>query len=120
MHPQAMEGLTDVPARWITPEGVEKGTDTICIEEALSISVSNGSDISFSLGVTMRTPGNDIQLVTGLLYSEGVINSYEQISDFNINADKIQVIVSDIDEGLISDFNRRNTSTASCGVCGKE
>jgi FdhD protein len=30
------------------------------------------------------------------------------------------VIVSDIDEGTISDFNRRNTSTASCGVCGKE
>jgi len=37
MHPEAMEGLTDVPARWITPGGVEKGTDTICIEEALSI-----------------------------------------------------------------------------------
>ena len=68
MHPQAMEGLTDVPARWITPEGVEKGTDTICIEEALSISVSNGSDISFSLGVTMRTPGNDIQLVLSLIH----------------------------------------------------
>ena len=115
-----MEGLTDVPARWITSEGVKKGIDKICIEEALSISVSNGRDISLSLGVTMRTPGKDIELVTGLLYSEGVINSYEQISDFNINGDQIQVIVSGIDERTVSDFNRRNTSTASCGVCGKE
>ena len=70
-----MEGLTDVPAKWITSEGVRKGTDTICVEEALSISVSNGSEISFSLGVTMRTPGSDIHLVTGLLFSEGIINS---------------------------------------------
>ena len=115
-----MEGLTDVPAKWITSEGVRKGTDTICVEEALSISVSNGSEISFSLGVTMRTPGSDIHLVTGLLFSEGVINSYEQIIDYIIDEDKIQVIVSDIDERTVSDFNRRNTSTASCGVCGKE
>ena len=59
-----MEGLTDVPAKWITPEGIRKGIDTICVEEALSISVSNGSDINFSLGVTMRTPGDDIHLVS--------------------------------------------------------
>ena len=65
----------------------------------------------------MRTPGSDIHLVTGLLFSEGVINSYEQIIDYIIDEDKIQVIVSDIDERTVSDFNRRNTSTTSCGVC---
>ena len=105
-----MEGLTDVPAKWITSEGVRKGTDTICVEEALSILVSNGCDISFSLGVTMRTPGNDIHLVTGLLFSEGVINSYEQIIDYIINDDNIKVIISGIDERTVSDYNRRNLS----------
>ena len=115
-----MEGLTDVPAKWITSEGVIKGIDTICVEEALSISVSNGSEINFSLGVTMRTPGDDIHLVTGLLFSEGIINSYEQIIDFNFKNSEVTVIVSDLDEKTISDFTRKNTSTASCGVCGKE
>ena len=115
-----MEGLTDVPAKWITSEGVRKGIDTICVEEALSISVSNGSEINFSLGVTMRTPGNDIHLVTGLLFSEGIINSYEQIIDFNFKNSDVTVIVSDLDEKTISDYTRKNTSTASCGVCGKE
>lgn len=115
-----MEGLTDVPAKWITSEGVIKGIDTICVEEALSISVSNGSKINFSLGVTMRTPGDDIHLVTGLLFSEGIINSYEQIIDFNFKNSEVTVIVSDLDEKTISDFTRKNTSTASCGVCGKE
>ena len=115
-----MEGLTDVPAKWITSEGVIKGIDTICVEEALSISVSNGSEINFSLGVTMRTPGNDIHLVTGLLFSEGIINSYEQIIDFNFKNSEVTVIVSDLDEKTISDYTRKNTSTASCGVCGKE
>jgi len=115
-----MEGLTDVPAKWITSEGVIKGIDTICVEEALSISVSNGSGINFSLGVTMRTPGDDIHLVTGLLFSEGIINSYEQIIDFNFKNSEVTVIVSDLDEKTISDFTRKNTSTASCGVCGKE
>ena len=115
-----MEGLTDVPAKWITSEGVRKGIDTICVEEALSISVSNGSEINFSLGVTMRTPGDDIHLVTGLLFSEGIINSYEQIIDFNFKNSDVTVIVSDLDKKTISDYSRKNTSTASCGVCGKE
>ena len=115
-----MEGLTDVPAKWITSEGVRKGIDTICVEEALSISVSNGSEINFSLGVTMRTPGDDINLVTGLLFSEGIINSYEQIIDFNFKNSDVTVIVSDLDKKTISDYSRKNTSTASCGVCGKE
>ena len=115
-----MEGLTDVPAKWITSEGVRKGIDTICVEEALSISVSTGSEINFSLGVTMRTPGDDIHLVTGLLFSEGIINSYEQIIDFNFKNSDVTVIVSDLDEKTISDYTRKNTSTASCGVCGKE
>ena len=115
-----MEGLTDVPAKWITSEGVRKGIDTICVEEALSISVSNGSEINFSLGVTMRTPGDDIHLVTGLLFSEGIINSYEQIIDFNFKNSDVTVIVSDLDKKTISDYSRKNTSTESCGVCGKE
>lgn len=115
-----MEGLTDVPAKWITPDGVKKGIDTICIEEALSISVSNGNDVSFSLGITMRTPGNDINLVTGLLFSEGIINSNNQIIDFHSKNNQITAIVTGLDDKTISNFNRKNTSTASCGVCGKE
>ena len=65
-----MEGLTGVPAKWISPQGIEKGIDTICVEEALSILVSDGDKLNFSLGITLRTPGMDNQLVSGLLFLE--------------------------------------------------
>ena len=29
---------------------------------------------SHDLGIYMRTPGNDLELITGLLYNEGIIN----------------------------------------------
>jgi FdhD protein len=42
--------------------------DTLAVEEPLEIRLG---DLSYS--VTMRTPGNDFDLVAGFLVSEGVI-----------------------------------------------
>ena len=47
-----MEGLRDVPAQWLSSEGIRKGIDTVCQESALSISISDGRELSFSLGIT--------------------------------------------------------------------
>src|SRR5215468_12018789 len=43
-------------------------TDHLAVEEPLEIRLGG-----MSLAVTMRTPGDDAELVAGLLYSEGVI-----------------------------------------------
>ncbi|WP_375385669.1 formate dehydrogenase accessory sulfurtransferase FdhD [uncultured Microbacterium sp.] len=47
--------------------------DTLAVEEPLEIRVGG-----LSLAVTMRTPGNDVELAAGFLVSEGVISAGEQ------------------------------------------
>lgn len=118
--PKGMEGLRDVSAHWLSPNGINKGRDVVCHESALSISVSNGSDFVFSLGMTMRTPGMDKELVVGLLFSEGLINSVDQIENFLIKEDNVSVIIPSISEKDVAVMQRRSSSTSSCGVCGKE
>ena len=115
-----MEGLRDVPAQWLSSDGIRKGIDTVCQESALSISISDGRELSFSLGITMRTPGCDKELVIGLLFSEGIINSSDQISDLTIHNDKALAVIPNINQTNISQFLRRKSSTSSCGICGKE
>lgn len=56
------------------PEGV-RSVETLAVEEPLEVRV-NGAPYT----VTMRTPGHDIELVHGLLASEGVIASAEDLS----------------------------------------
>ena len=50
------------------PEQTIRRIDTLAVEEPLEIRLNGESYL-----VTMRTPGNDIDLVHGLLYSESII-----------------------------------------------
>src|SRR3954447_25534048 len=53
-------------------EGVRR-SDTLAVEEALELRVGGTP-----LAVTMRTPGNDVELAAGFLVSEGVISRGDQ------------------------------------------
>src|SRR6202140_1104592 len=58
---------------------VEKGfssqrSDLLAIEEPLQFCL-NGSPIS----ITMRSPGSDLDLAVGFLFTEGIINDVRQI-----------------------------------------
>jgi FdhD protein len=62
---------------------VEKGlsssrSDLLAIEEPLQLCL-NG----FPLSITMRTPGSDLDLATGFLFTEGIINDVGQILSKN-------------------------------------
>ena len=52
--------------------------DSLVAEEPLEIRV-NGNPLS----VTMRTPGNDLELAAGFLLTEGIIQSCNQISSLD-------------------------------------
>ena len=54
------------PVRRIGPEGDVRRPDTLAVEEPLEIRIGGES-----LVVTMRTPGDDIDLVHGFLLAEG-------------------------------------------------
>ncbi|HEX5149893.1 MAG TPA: formate dehydrogenase accessory sulfurtransferase FdhD [Parafilimonas sp.] len=103
---------------------VEVKQDTLAVEEPLEIMLKTGNDqIPSPVSVTMRTPGNDEELATGFLFTEGIIASKKHLNDaisqqFSDN----QIIISlhpgfDVD---LKKLKRNFYATSSCGVCGKE
>ncbi len=102
-------------------DAVNKTFDSLTIEEALQININ---DKPFT--VSMRTPGEDMSLVRGLLHSEDII------SDPNFHPDII--LKKENDDGIITIVNviipedklgngytnsRSLLSVSSCGICGK-
>lgn len=70
------------------------------------------------LTVTMRTPGDDADLVRGLLYTEGLIRSADDIRHIRVNPYVNQVHVELAGPVAIPD--RHFFVSAACGVCGKK
>ena len=114
-------------------EGLTRGisADCIAIEAPLEIIVRyyKGNDwVIEPLMVTMRTPGDDSNLVSGLLFSEGVIEDKSAIDSIKVNAKNKGKY--DVDNSLIVTLSKGNQLdlknlqrhfmvNSSCGVCGK-
>ncbi|HCG55640.1 MULTISPECIES: formate dehydrogenase accessory sulfurtransferase FdhD [Brevibacterium] len=102
---------------------ISAGPDSLAGEEPLEVRL-DGEQFS----VTMRTPGNDVELVAGYLLSEAVITSMDDIEEIDFSA------------GLASDGSRNYNvaavrlrpgtwsaeaaparsvyTSSSCGICG--
>jgi FdhD protein len=93
----------------------------LAIEELLEIYID---DTPFS--ITMRLPGDDTHLVAGLCFTEGIIDSWDDllsIEHCKANQDERRIFVR-LKEGLhsgVSTHLERNAylSKSSCGLCGK-
>jgi FdhD protein len=81
------------------------------------------------LGVTLRTPGNDSELVAGFLFTEGIIAKREEILSMEAPGDllhgraaKNNVVRVRLKPGVrLSALGARRFSAGSaCGICGKE
>ena len=81
-----------------------------------------------NISITMRTPGNDEDLIAGFLYNEKFIDNIEQIKkiekkgeivgDYNLQ-NKIEATINDIKNIDIGKLKRNFLTNSSCGVCGK-
>ena len=104
-------------------------SDLVAIEEPLQISlIHSGSDKEIYLNVTMRSPGDDFELVTGFLFNEGIISGLTDIKNMRYcntvddenKENKIKVTLKD-DLTIEPEKIQRNfLSNSSCGVCGKQ
>jgi FdhD protein len=104
--------------------------DTVIIEQPLQITIiwyvnqdENQSEHSQVFSITMRTPGNDRQLILGLLMSEGVIDSYNDIADISTNTAEgnnnlWEVTLSESVVPELSSLERYQMTYSSCGLCG--
>jgi FdhD protein len=101
----------------------ERGThgrpDTLVVEEPLEIRLAGRP-----LSVTMRTPGDDFDLVSGFLHGEGVVRAADDIVSMRYCADTdtlnvIDVTLAEDVEPPEVSVERSFYTTSACGVCGK-
>ena len=97
--------------------------DQLVVEEPIEIRVGGQSLI-----VLMRTPGQDFELAAGLLYTEGIIKSVDDIGTIAYCEDVEQVDLQNIinvnltngwDAESEDGWQRNFHANASCGLCGK-
>jgi FdhD protein len=120
-------GRVTVRRRVLRINGTERRDerpDTLAAEEPLEIRVSGRP-----LTVTMRTPGDDFDLVAGFLTAEGVIGRAGDLTAMRVCADTgesgeptYNVVDVSLAEGVAApdaSVERAFYTTSACGVCGK-
>ena len=109
----------------------EEITDQVTVEEPLEFSIAFGPQSSReikNIAITMRTPGNDFELVLGFLYSEGIIKNKSDVQSIT-RMDNLEdtsnienTVLVELDETLSVDPKKiRNFYiNSSCGICGSQ
>jgi FdhD protein len=110
------------------PAAVRCAPDSLAVEEPLEIRVGPaGTTRRAPLAVTMRTPGDDLDLALGFLFTEGVIRTAGDVYTAQLCAgdgtpntyNVVDVVLSPGVPPPQTDPSRNFYTTSSCGVCGK-
>jgi FdhD protein len=134
MHPDSLPDLAASPVRRdvvpveiraVGDAGVGDRTDWLTIEEPLEIRARGRGEEPTSVAVTMRTPGDDSELAVGFLFTEGLIQSRDDVVSVGPclsvkrgeACNVVAVVLSRPFDG--SSLKRNFFATSSCGVCGK-
>src|ERR1700681_115366 len=94
--------------------------DYLAAEEPLEMRAGR-----YSLGVTLRTPGDDEELVAGFLFSEGIISRREKLvalrmpDDTSPEKNLVRVTLDPSVRLAANSAARRFSAGSACGVCGK-
>ncbi len=110
---------------------IDETSDLLAREEPLEIRLGFGPEKEreqMRLAVTMRTPGDDINLVMGFLLTEGIIQSQQDLISLKHCEDQgkesskgnvVRAELSPLKELSAEHFQRNFYMSSSCGVCGK-
>jgi FdhD protein len=94
---------------------VRRERDAVAVEEPLEIRLGDAP-----LAVTMRTPGDDDDLVLGFLLTEGVLLDPTEVAEIEHREDARGTVRLRDDVHVDSArFQRNMFMSSSCGVCGK-
>jgi FdhD protein len=112
------------PVLRVSGDEQRRGQDTLAAEEPLELRVGG-----VPLAVTMRTPGDDVELAHGFRLTEGVIGEMADISTARYcdsldeqGRNTYNVLDLALAPGVASpaaEVTRNFYTTSSCGVCGK-
>ena len=105
--------------------------DQVSIEEPLEIILKYKNKknwVENTISITMRTPGDDEDLVRGFLFNERVIEKIDYIESIELAGDpagqyklknKAVVTINNSENIDIDKIKRNFLTNSSCGVCGK-
>ena len=109
----------------------EEVQDHVSVEEPLEMSLKFKKNDKWNIeniSITMRTPGNDEDLVSGFLYNERIIENIneiekvekkgETVGDYNLQ-NKIEATINNTKNLDIGKIKKNFITNSSCGVCGK-
>ena len=109
----------------------EEVQDHVSVEEPLEMSLKFKKGDKWNIeniSITMRTPGNDEDLVSGFLYNERIIENIneiekiekkgETVGDYNLQ-NKIEATINNTKNLDIGKIKKNFITNSSCGVCGK-
>jgi len=103
----------------------------LAVEEPLEIRLEywvDGKPQRRSVSITMRSPGNDVELATGFLFTEGMISGWDDIAQVRscgpvVEGQDCQNIVRVELHPTVTvktdSMDRNFYTTSSCGICGK-
>ncbi len=91
----------------------EERADLLAVEEPLEIRIDGAP-----LTVTMRTPGDDIDLAAGFLYTEGLLGSLSDVHEIRMCDENVAAV--SMRTSLAMAPSRQFVTTSACGVCGKD
>jgi len=110
---------------------LEEIKDSVSVEEPLEMRLKFKKNSKWevqNISITMRTPGNDEDLIKGFLYNERIIENIDDIDSIELRGDVsgdynlrniIEATISKIDNLDIGKLKRNFVTNSSCGVCGK-
>jgi len=117
------DGVREVKVSRFVRGDAEPARDRVAHEEPLEIQLAGAP-----LAVVMRTPGHDLELVTGFLLTERIVGSLAEVESVRHCTEAAtpeaedNVVRVTLRAGLRPDLEklRRNLfASSSCGVCGK-
>ena len=112
-------------------ENLDDFNDHISIEEPVEIIIKYKDKeiwVEKTISVTMRTPGDDEDLVRGFLFNEKIIEKIDYIEKIELTGkateqyglkNKIIVTINNSDNIDVDKIKRNFLTNSSCGVCGK-
>ncbi len=105
--------------------------DSVAVEEPLELQLCSSTashSAAKSISITMRTPGDDVDLALGFLVGEAIISGTEEVfsvdhcGDPDKDTGNRNTIRVELNPGVEVDLERLTRhfyTTSSCGVCGK-
>ena len=102
----------------------ESQEDDVAVEEPLEIRVDGQS-----IAILMRTPGHDLELTAGFLYTEGVLDGADDLVGLQhptpLGEPSPNVVTARLAGGVpahreaLQNATRELYASSACGVCGK-